>query len=309
MSNEQEALNLVCTIDDAYAPHCAAMLTSLMAHNAGERIRLFIVHSGLARNTLERMYAHASRLGLQPSFVFLDPAQCASFPVSHHVTVSAYFRLFLPELLPARTRRLVFLDADAIVLGPLAELWHTDLGGAPLAAVRDLKGVAEASRLGLSGRQGYFNSGLMVIDLEQWRARDLTRKSVEYVLRHPERILWWDQDVLNTFFDGEWLPLHPRWNAMTDLWSGESIQQLGGDAEPLGWMQEAKASPRIVHFNGSGNCKPWHCRCTHPYKNEYLRSLQATPWRGMREQGRPTLMRSVSSHARTLWNSVLGGSA
>src|SRR4029077_14814785 len=95
--------------------------------------------------------------------------------------------VLLPQLL-GDLGRVLYLDSDLIVTGPLDELWSTDLVAHPLAAVTNplYPGMSTAffRVLGLPTETAYFNSGVMLIDLEDWRRNHRT----EDVLRFVERL-------------------------------------------------------------------------------------------------------------------------
>src|SRR5690606_37585685 len=104
------------------------------------------------------------------------------------LTVTTYARLFLTELVPAEWRRVIYLDADTITCTNLAALAELDLDGHLIAAVQDdgvpyvssPHGVREWRELGLPATMRFFNAGVLVVDLEQWRARDIGRRALEY---------------------------------------------------------------------------------------------------------------------------------
>src|SRR5437879_3158835 len=83
-------------------------------------------------------------------------------------TPSHWYRIFLPELLP-ELDRVLYLDADVIVVDSLIPLWNVDLSEDYLAAVTNVFQAAHVHRpveLGLAGPRAYFNSGVMVLNLE-----------------------------------------------------------------------------------------------------------------------------------------------
>lgn len=53
-----------------------------------------------------------------------------------HVSRHTYYRYAIAELFPQLDKAL-YLDADLVVRGSLAELWNTNLGGFLCAGVRD----------------------------------------------------------------------------------------------------------------------------------------------------------------------------
>jgi lipopolysaccharide biosynthesis glycosyltransferase len=43
----------------------------------------------------------------------------------------------------------------------------------------------------------------MIIDLNKWKTDDLKNNSLRIIKEHKEKLLFWDQDVLNLYFDGQ----------------------------------------------------------------------------------------------------------
>lgn len=132
-------------------------------------------------------------------------------------------------------------------------------------------------RLGLGTDGFYFNCGVLLIDLEAWRAEEVIDKGVAYAVANPEKVIYCDQDVINALFHGRCLPLHPRWNALPHLWGVTPRHQLNGFSEGDA-DGEAREHPAVVHFAGSGSAKPWNHRCTHPWANRYRKILATSPW-------------------------------
>ncbi|MDS7999096.1 glycosyltransferase, partial [Streptococcus pneumoniae] len=71
----------------------------------------------------------------------------------------AYARYLISRLITED--RVVYLDSDIIVNGDLSPLFELSLGDYSLAAVRDVDGNG-------------FNSGMLVIDCQKWREKDVT---------------------------------------------------------------------------------------------------------------------------------------
>jgi lipopolysaccharide biosynthesis glycosyltransferase len=124
---------------------------------------------------------------------------------------------------------------------------------------------------------GYFNSGIMLVDLNKWRKSGLLERGRRFANEHPDRLRHWDQDVLNHVFEADWLPLPDRWNACPHLFG------LCRDYDAIGYKfnaaeKEAISNPAIIHFAGPGPIKPWNAQCKHPLKEKYLEAKAKTPW-------------------------------
>ncbi|MEY2452112.1 MAG: hypothetical protein QOD92_1686 [Acidimicrobiaceae bacterium] len=188
----------------------------------------------------------------------------------------SWARVSLPTMLPD-VDRILYLDADVLVRKSLDELWELDLGGAPLAAIANVSNAGlqpHLASLGIENPRDYFNAGVLVIDLEQWRTEGAGQAIIDYAVARPSNPHF-DQDALNVVFADRWLPLHPRWNAMNSLWFWtEWAREVHGENK----VREATADPAIVHFEGPSLCKPWHYLCEHPFREEHRRLTARTPW-------------------------------
>jgi len=181
----------------------------------------------------------------------LAPLTPAALPTPKTWPREVYGRLFVPQVLEAD--RLLYLDADTIIDGPLDELFGLDMRGAALAATYDAPIEATLARSGdpnfVSARPPgarYFNSGALLIDRRGWLARDMAAEAIAFIgARGGEGYV--DQDFLNHVFP-DWLPLSPRWNCLI-------CYLEHGLAEAI--------APRVVHVVGF--VKPWHSEFAEQY--------------------------------------------
>lgn len=173
----------------------------------------------------------------------------------------AYGRFFLAELLPFEVDRCLYLDMDVLVFGNLAELPALLSPGKAVAAVEDgglsrqphnLTGTYWGHyllQLGLPVRNyGYFNSGVLVLSLDQWRKQSLTcelSSARDSLLERGLELAFEDQDVLNVHLGESIQPLPEIWN-----FPSHSLHEKSGDTET-----DPEKSIRILHF--AGVAKPW----------------------------------------------------
>lgn len=189
-----------------------------------------------------------------------------------HVTSTATCRFLLPELLPD-VDRLIYLDVDVIVLRDLGELYDTDLANCALGAVVDhalvglfpLKGwrlqtetknwlVQDYFRdiVGLSDWTAYFNSGVLLMDLERFREDRVAQIAKEFMERTRSTRFFIDQDALNHVVDGAFARLDPRWN----VHAIRRVEEFRGADEHLSRVGSLwHSDPWILHYCGPG--KPW----------------------------------------------------
>ena len=278
---------LVASAADArYALPLAVMLRSVASHLAPDAILdAYVLDDGL--HPADRAKVCGSLTPNVRLHWISPPAPVAGLPMWGRMSNTTYRKLTLGEWLPPELDRVLWLDCDLLVTDDISRLWAIDLGGRTLLAVRDERvplissrfGVAAWRELGLSPSEGYFNAGVLLVDLALWRNRQVYRRSIEYLHAYSNRVYFFDQEALNAVLVGQWGELDQRWN------HNPMLDRLAGArraAQPAG-------VPWIIHF--SGNLKPWNSTRGGPYLDLYRRCLDQTAWSGWR--ARPSLRQSI----------------
>lgn len=288
MAPGTSTIAIACATDDLYAPHCATMLRSLLAHTPAASVRIHVLHGGALspdhRAGLEKL---VTATGASLQWLEIAPAQLAGFP-SGRFHVACWYRVLLPLLLPD-VSRILYLDSDALVLDDLSSLWNTDLRGNLFGAVVNPLYPFMPNRiaaLGLDRADEYLNSGVMLMDLDRMRDADLVQRLRAYASQHPDNP-WPEQDALSVVCRGDWLRLHPRWNAQSSVFDLRP-DQLAHTREEVA---EALERPAIVHFIGPH--KPWHYLCRHPLRHLYAEHRRHTPWPVFELEGKSLINRML----------------
>ncbi|SFT61245.1 Lipopolysaccharide biosynthesis protein, LPS:glycosyltransferase [Selenomonas sp. GACV-9] len=133
------------------------------------------------------------------------------------VSQAIWYRLVMGEAL-AKVDRVIYLDADTIVNLDIAELWTEETGKNGLAAVPD-KVIQEGHyscmvKKGLYPEERYFNSGVLLIDMEKFRQEEQLLERGAAFLRKHELVDYPDQDILNYFFGKDCRLLLERYNTL-----------------------------------------------------------------------------------------------
>lgn len=113
-----------------------------------------------------------------------------------------FVRLWIANYL--KESRIIYLDVDTIIDGPLDELWNTNLGPKVIGAVFD------AYTKILSKDSLYINAGVLLMDLDKWRAGNFTEKTQKILQENYFRYA--DQDALNTVLKSYIKYLDLKWN-------------------------------------------------------------------------------------------------
>lgn len=277
--------HIACNIDSNYVKHCAVTLVSLFENNRAETFAVHILANDLQQTDKDLLVRLAGQYGHGVHFHTPDAHLLAGFTIrkfSKRISLATYYRCVLSEVLPASIDRLLYLDCDIVVRGPIRPFLETPLEGIGVAAVEDI-GCREAQRydiLQYPAAHSYFNAGVLLVNLAYWREHDVAGACIDYYHTYPERILFNDQDLLNCVLHGSKRLVGLKWNVQDGFYRRpRHLDQA--------WKErytEALKHPVILHYT---NRKPWDYDSQHPLRQEYLKYLDLTPWQGWRPLAHP----------------------
>jgi lipopolysaccharide biosynthesis glycosyltransferase len=242
----------------------------------GETAAISILHRDLCADSRRRIARVTEHLDLDVETIQL-PEELDGYPVSHWISPAAYLRLGLDR--GARgAATVVYLDCDLIAVAPIDELLAVE-PDAPVAAAVDVTHPTVGSGtaipgfvdLGIPSSRPYFNSGVMVVDMEAWQRDDVAGRCRRFLADHPEHIMYWDQDALNVVLDDRWTRLAPEDNAVVLGGMEAALRERGDDAslQMIAHAADIETRARILHF--AGPLKPWSPDCPpFPARDRYL---------------------------------------
>lgn len=199
----------------------------------------------------------------------------------NHVSMATYYRLFISEILPHDVHKIIYLDGDMIVRHSLEELWNTNIANYAVGVVHDNDELRNTSRLPYSAEDGYFNAGMLLINLDYWRRSNCFRIFMDFVKHNQNIIILHDQDVLNAVFHDKkkWLPMTYNFQTSYVLISSwfECPERDKEEAS------RTKYNPTIIHF--ASNDKPWKITCLHPHTAVWRYYWRKSQWRNDKLMG------------------------
>ena len=283
-------INIIYASNDGYAGHLAASLCSLLDSNRSvEEMNIYVLSAGMCPEYQKRLQELAESFGRR-LFVAELGDLAARFPYevdTRGFDISAMGRLFAPEVLPSSVRRALYLDCDTIVCGGIRTLYETPLEGCLAGMVMEPT-VYEAMRrsIGLARDEAYFNSGVILMDLEGWRREGTLKALLDFYGAHNGSLFACDQDTLNGALRGRIKPLSPRYNFFTN-YRYFHYKTLTGLCRAYGQVGEAefrraRRFPVILHYLGDE--RPWIAGNHNHYRSLYRWYLARTPWRDMAPQ-------------------------
>ena len=284
-------IHVAACCDENYAPYALVMMLSALRASQSSSLHFHFIDCGLSELSVQRMVSAIQAEGGQVEFYQPNSEAYDDLP-THRYGGAVYHRINLPDYLPSSLKRVIYIDSDTLVVKGLQPLWSFDLEGKPLAAVENFSPFA-CRDLGVS-RDSYFNSGVLVIDLDAWRREGLHHQVNRYAREHAHKLQYVDQCSLNAVFVGRWAKLPAIWNQQSDIFKTISKYQ-SGCGYSAAELDNAAYEPGIVHFTGKK--KPWLVLSFHPYKQRYRELMAATPWQDQpaKDEGLRTRLRHLVS--------------
>lgn len=259
MDTLTDDIHLAFSFDQNYIRPFFVLLTSIFASNPDERFHLHVVLTNASAEEKALLTEFTGANHSRISFYDIEVSYVRSFaPHSERYGLATFYRLLLPAMLSAEVRKFIYLDIDIIVVGRLRELFNTEMGAYPLAAVPEPVDYARPD-LGLLTVGEYFNAGVLLVNLAAWRQQQVAEQAIRFLKEYPDKAIYLDQDALNAVLVHNWLPLNDKFN-----YTWRAIPYVSG-AE----LRDVIARKTVIHFNTA--IKPWHrlssSRLRHIYHN------------------------------------------
>lgn len=271
---ENKTLHIVCAIDDGFMLPLSTMIDSLCETNKENNIKVHLFSANLSENNVNfiKEFTHSHKQEFE--FYRLDLELFKSYPVDERISYAAYYRLVVPEIINPEVERFLYLDADIIIQRNLKELFEIDLNGHVIAATHDIVAVRDKyyEHHDIPEKYKYFNSGVLLVDVEKWKENNATKTIREYLINNIKRCVFHDQDGLNGVLHTKRYVLPPEWNQQVGLYflDYNLLSNMYGEELYL----KALNTPAVIHYNGWE--KPWHFLCGHPGKKLFLKHLEKT---------------------------------
>lgn len=247
MNEEHTSYPMVFACDENYAMPLATALRSILDSNKKRwPLEFHIISDRFSEEMRKKVHRSLPKGSSAIRWIDVDMTSFNEFGTLSHISSMTYARFLLPSIFPDNVTKILYLDADLLVIDDLGPLLATDLEGAVLGAVLD--GLDQSLKSGKPGLkavptvQSYFNAGVLLIDLGLWRQEMISEKALQYMRQNPQSP-YYDQDALNVVCDGLWKRLDTRWNC-TNFYENMRILNL-----------DRTQRPGILHFTCSD--KPW----------------------------------------------------
>jgi len=267
-SRIERNMNVLLCLDKNYVMPTVVLMTSIGINNdSGIVFHLFTDESiGIEETATIKNTAH--RFGNFVKFYSIEKNSTMRLPTgqpkqSSYITKATYYRLFASMLLPNNIHKILYLDCDTIVRKSLTLLWETDITNYAAGCINDVIDVCTCStnRLPYDMQKGYFNAGVLLINLDYWRMNNVYARFVDCINKNASILDFHDQDVLNIEFCDVKKNLPITYNFMVGFYTKTKYNLYNNEYEKE--VNNTISDPTIIHY--SHKLKPWHYGSGHPH--------------------------------------------
>lgn len=289
---KDKIINVVYSSDNNYIPHAAASIVSLVENNKSfEKINIYFIQNCISVENRDRLESLTKRYE-QLSIIWLDFSKWIKqleLNMEWNISISAYARLLITEMLKNDINKVLYLDCDIIINQSIEDLWNIDIAEYYVGAVQDAVNAEIKNAVGVKKKESYFNSGVLLINLKKWREDHISEKFLNFIEEHHGNVIHHDQGVINGVLKHGIYKLPLNYNVMTIhyIFNRDQVMKYFKESSKFYSNQEiefAKNDPIILHYTPSFTERPWILGCKHPKEQLYWEYLNKTPWKGLKKQ-------------------------
>ena len=269
-------LNFLYCFDQNYNNQAFTSMISLL-DNVSENINIYVIHKLLINSELfpSSIIKHENLNKLE---VYKYNNKIKHYPnlENAHVSEATYYRIFFDEYLPNDLNHIIYLDSDFICVNdPVEEINQNLISligseftiGAVTQNSKNDQNKDMFDRIKMKSFN-YFNAGFLIINTSLWKKNLIKEKFFRKLENLNFDLKFWDQDLLNYIFDGNYLKLSKYLNFQIKL---EKNFKNSTEAN----------SGNVLFFHFLGKQKPWigkglFTNNTEIYQNEFRKHSNKT---------------------------------
>ena len=243
--------HIAFAINDTYVPYITVTIKSIIENNRGNELCIHVLTDSISNSNRKRLGEVVSDCKNMKLNIYLVNDDSLHSLKTGVWPIHAWYRILLPYVLPDTVNRVLYLDADTLVLASLNELFAIDMENCSIAAVLDPMSLKEDTfvRCGYFFEKLYVCSGVMMMNLHYWRKYKLTEKIIEWGRIHVDEIEYPDQDVINHVCQDSKTILPFRFGILNCFQYDDFYKPPYFEA-----LKECIEKPVIVHY---ANSYPW----------------------------------------------------
>lgn len=198
-------MNILVTLNSNYILPLKVMLKSLFLSNDAS-FTIYVMHSSLTEEELTMLDTFVDDHDHKLEVITVTDEFFKDAPILKHYSKEMYYRLLAFKFLPRDMEKILYLDPDILVINDISALYELDLSEHLFAAAyHDLATVKELNKLRLMPYEidAYYNSGVLLMNLERQRERINEEEIYDFVEKNKKKLILPDQDILNGLYSKE----------------------------------------------------------------------------------------------------------
>lgn len=283
---------IVFAINNSYVKQLSTVITSIIKNGKNNHFEFNILSSDITYENVVKINDFTEKLSngksqakfidMKPFIKDIDIEKYMSRREGYkYISADTYFRFFIPDIFSDYSK-IIYLDADIIVLDDLSKLFTEDINDYYAGVVEDTylslcicdKERKTSVRPDLNYCQylkqklkktntKYFNAGILLLNLD--KIRNTTNNLWNFTFKEsPLEFL--DQDVLNSLWENNVKYLDYKWNISKGL--NAQIPAIK-DKRIRKYLKKIYKKPSIYHY--VGNDKPWLI-CNSNYNYSFIKT-------------------------------------
>lgn len=205
--NKDVPISIMIVTNSNYFRTTLTMLLSLFQSNRYNIINVYMLYGNLQQSEIDTLQNYSKDYpGKTIIPIYVNPELSKHLMPKNEFPIEIYYRILGIDLLPRELNKVLYLDVDLIVKKSIRKLYDIDISGYAFGACEDIFGqingldIENHKRLSIPADYKYFNSGVLLMNLEYLRQNGQVNCILQNIFDNFERYYYVDQDVLNELY-------------------------------------------------------------------------------------------------------------
>ena len=239
---EVKRLNIVYATDNNFIDVLYASIASLYDTNGDLNLDIWIIGEKISDLNKEKIN-NLSREYNQKEVNWIENCEVPYQVKLDRGSVSQYSRLMIGSVLPDSIKKVLYLDADTIILSNLIELFNVCFDDKIVIGVSDVINAEYKKILNIPEDRAVFNTGVLLIDLEKWRIEQIESKLFDVICKFKGNVIQGDVGILNAVLYDSYKEINPKFNYMT-IFEDMSYEDILVFKKPVDYYSKKKLFQR-----------------------------------------------------------------
>lgn len=273
-------INLLFSLDENYVYPLKVLIQSIVDNHPNDRFRMYLLHSGISDQTLTNLQTFIEEAGEHELIAIYSKDFFKSsdkVAITRYYALEMYLWMFAPYILPDEVDRVLYLDPDIVNVGDIKPFYYKSFDGYSFIATNykyKTKWVQPFNNLRLRNFESddYFNSGVVLMNLEKLRRVGDPERLVEAIRENKAVLILPDQDIFNMLYVNDIKEEDWRiYNMNPKVY--EKLKVLFPNKYNIHMIEN-----EVVFIHYSGKHKPWNERDKYKYTlgEYYFKAEQRT---------------------------------